>query len=326
MRILMICTLAVTALSVSSCTRPYERSVCDSSCVVVNETYMHKYGVEVPSDDWTSRGGNGQVISTLKNGVTVTKTFSAGKLNGQTSYSFPHSASIEKVETYSNDVLVKDRSFYLSGAPLQETVYHTSKDKEVTTWYENGSPRSVEQYDAAGLLSSAKYYTAAHQLEGNVNNYQGERVNHDSYGQIISKDMIEKGEMATRTTFHPNGAPREVTPYVHNQAEGLKKSYFPDGEPDVFEQWAGGKKQGISTVYLNGAKSAEIPFVNGKKNGVEKRFGDGQHVAEEITWLNDQRNGPSTVYTGDRQTTDWYFQGKLVTKANFELLSKNIMH
>ncbi len=47
---------------------------------VVDEKYVHKYGLNVPQNDWQSRGENGQVISTLDNGVIVTKMYHSGIL------------------------------------------------------------------------------------------------------------------------------------------------------------------------------------------------------------------------------------------------------
>ena len=66
-------------------------------------SYRHRYGVEIPYENWQENGSTGQVVTTLKNGVVVKKNYVQGILDGDTFYTFPHSEKIEKVETYHNN-------------------------------------------------------------------------------------------------------------------------------------------------------------------------------------------------------------------------------
>ncbi len=49
----------------------------------VDEVYVHRYGVTLPQEDWESRGQCGKVVSTLKDGVVVSRNYEAGVLEGE---------------------------------------------------------------------------------------------------------------------------------------------------------------------------------------------------------------------------------------------------
>jgi antitoxin component YwqK of YwqJK toxin-antitoxin module len=312
MRILKITTLFVLALSLHSCNRS------NNYGPIVEETYVHRYGVAVPPEDWTEKGQSGKVITTLKNGVVVSKSIASGILEGETTYSFPHSEVIQKVESYSQGTLKRFVVYYYSGKPAHEVVLNDNS-RQITRWYENGVPQSLERI-ANDKLLSGEYFTVKNQQEAQVIDGKGTRIQRDHYGQHVSTDTIQNGEMVLCTTCHSNGAPKELTPYRNRVVEGELKSYLPAGEPNTTEMWVGGKKEGITIVYQNGEKFAEVPYISGTKQGVERRYRDGHHVIEEISWVNDQRHGPSYAYIGDVIKTDWYYQGRLVTEKTFELL------
>ncbi|MBA3958591.1 MAG: toxin-antitoxin system YwqK family antitoxin [Parachlamydiaceae bacterium] len=310
--------LSACCLGLTSCAQQM-----GSNVVVVDETYVHRYGVEVPRQDWRERGQNGKVISTLANGVTVTKNYSAGVLEGDTCYTFPHNQSIERVETYQNNQRVKETSFYHAGAPRREIAYQPNGCKRIVKWYENGAPQSIEEYDVNGFLTQCEYHDFDHQSDSWVHNGEGMRVERDEYGQLVCRDTIQGGAMISRATYHPNGSPREITPYHDGNVEGLLKSYYPAGEPNTLEEWVGGKQQGVTTVYRNGEKYAEVPYVRGAKQGVERHYRDGTTVTEEISWKEGKLHGPYTKYVGDTVMTDWYYQGEPVTRGNFEILIRS---
>lgn len=293
---------------------------------IVEETYIHKYGVAVPAEDWTSRGEHGKVVSTMSNGVVMSKAYSGGILDGEATYSFPHSEVVEKVETYDKGTLVKDMIYYSAETPKQETVYQTNGGKTISSWYDNGTPKSIEDYEAGDLLVYATYYDPNHQKDSGVENRLGIRNVRDQYGQLLSQDTIQDGMMTQRTIYHPNGLPKEITPYQKGIVEGQRKSYMPGGEPNAVEQWVGGKQHGVMTIYQDGEKYAEIPYENGAKNGIEKHFRYGTTVVEEISWVDNKRHGPSTTHIGNSSQTDWYFEGNPVTKGNFDVQNSRLVY
>ncbi|EKE07849.1 MAG: hypothetical protein ACD_17C00500G0002, partial [uncultured bacterium] len=59
---------------------------------VVSQTFVHKYGFETSEEEWEAREQDGLVVSTLKNGVKVIRSYENGQLHGDTVYTFPHSA------------------------------------------------------------------------------------------------------------------------------------------------------------------------------------------------------------------------------------------
>lgn len=292
----------------------------DSSPDVLDETYVHRYGVPVSQEDWNASGNHGQIVTTLGNGVVVTKSYSAGILDGETTFSYPHSSSIEKVESYVNGILQKESSFYLSGASRQEIVYNTPQNRTSTSWYESGIPKSKEQQQG-NLLFQATYYGMNNQLDSEVSNYSGTRTQRDDYGQLISIDTIDKGLITLRATYHPNNTPKELVPFVNNQVHGLVKTFYPGGEPRTIEEWKNGVQAGLTTEFLNGEKVGDCIFVDGKKQGTEHKYRDGHNIVQEITWVNGQKHGPSINFVGNITKTDWYWQGKQISKANYEIIT-----
>lgn len=286
---------------------------------VVSETYVHRYGVQLPAQDWAARGQSGQVVSVRKDGVVETRSYDAGILHGECYYSYPHREAIQTREQYDQGNLVKEVVNYPNGAPQTQTVHSGPTQQEVTYWYENGVPKGNEIYEN-GLLLKGEYFTYNHEKESAVDDYNGIRTNRDSFGQLMSRDDIQNGQLLRRTTYHPNGAPQSITPYVNGVIQGQKLTYQPAGEPDTVEEWVGGVQQGNTEVYLTGEKFADVPYRNGQKNGVEKRYRDGEVLVEEINWVQGVQHGPSISYVGGEPRTDWYFQGRKVSKSAYDAL------
>src|SRR5688572_25453518 len=80
----------------------------DSGNPIVSQTFHHKYGFDVTAQEWKERAQDGQIISVLKDGVKVSRSYENGVLHGPTTYSFPHSTVIEKTEIYDQGTLLKE--------------------------------------------------------------------------------------------------------------------------------------------------------------------------------------------------------------------------
>lgn len=308
--------LALT-LALVGCQSKY---VDSSDPDVVGQQYIHQYGVTVSKDDWDARGRNGEIVSTRKDGVKLVKNYSAGVLDGESSYSFPNSHITQKIETYEQGTLVKTVENYASGLPKKEEEQTGANTKMVTCWYESGTPALVEEYEG-NLLITGKYFTTKNEKESEVIAGNGMRTEYDGYGQRLWTDTIESGVMTSRMVLHPNGAPKEIVPYQNGVVSGAKKTYFAGGEPATLEQWVNGKQHGVTIEYRNGEKVAEVPYVRGKRHGIEKRYRAGSSVEQEIAWKDDQMHGPSRSYVGQDTRTDWYHEGRAVSKATFDQLN-----
>lgn len=288
---------------------------------VVDECYVHKYGVEVPANDWQERGREGQVVTTLKNGVVMTHNYVAGVLDGDSTFTFPHSDTIEKTETYSRDDLIAETFFYRSGTPRQKIAYEGSPNRRtVTSWYSNGNLQSTEYFDRNYLIAG-DYLNATGQTESKIVDGNGSKSRRDPYGNLESIDSFQNGNLVLSTTYHPNGTPKEMTPYNHGVIDGQVKLFLPSGEPLSIEEWKQGHRTGLTIAFENGEKISETYYTNGLKNGIERHFRDSSVVVEEITWINDIKHGPSTTYVKDYVKTDWYFKGKPVTQIAFERMT-----
>ena len=299
-------------LSLASCTNRSDDVVCES--------YHHRYGVALPANEWSERGRNGQVISTLKDGVVVTRTYDAGVLDGESTYTFPHRETIERREIYSQGTLTQEIFCSSAGLPIRQVSYHSPSSRSVVIWYDNGAPQCQEEYDNQ-ILVNGEYFTQNNHQESVVMNGNGTRVYRDQYGEMGYVDAVESGQIQRRTTYHSGGTPESITPYMNNTPEGLKQTYLPGGEPRSMERWVKGQQHGMTVYYENGEKSKEMPFVNGKRQGIETRYrDDGQTVCEKVSWVNDNKHGPSHAFVGGEKQTDWYYRDQKVNKATFDAL------
>ncbi len=305
------------ALSVTSCARHASQQWCSQETETLSQAYIHKYGLQVPKNEWKNRGQNGQVVSTLKSGVVVSKNYKDGFLEGETTYSFPHSGAIQKVELYSAGRLTLETENYPTGIKKKQIEYASPKRKKVTVWYDNASPHYYEEYNDSHLIEG-EYYTTHHQAEARVDQGNGKRINRDEFGVMQSEDKIMHGDLVMRTIFYPNGAPKEVIPYSNGVVSGRKKTFLPGGEPSTVEEWENDHRQGITLVFQNGEKIAEVPYINGQKNGIEQRYRDGQFIVEELTWRNGRKHGPCYRTVGETTIIEYFINGRKVPRVEYD--------
>lgn len=305
------------AVALSGCSKRSCGDVCKPEKEALSQTYIHKYGMEVPQREWKDRGQNGRVVSTLKSGVVVTKNYKDGFLDGETIYTFPHSGAIQKTEMYSQGRLVQATENDSTGIKVKQVDYDTPTHKKVSVWYENSAPHYNEEYEGNKLIEG-EYFTPYQQLEARVDQGSGRRVNRDQYGVMESEDKIQHGELVLRTFFYPNGAPKEVIPYQNGIVSGERKTFLPGGEPQTVESWNHDHREGVTVVYQNGEKIAEVPYLNGQKNGVEQRYRDGQFLVEEITWKNGQKHGPCYRTIGETTIVEYYMYGRKVPRVEYD--------
>ncbi len=293
-----------------------QRSTLDQ---VVSQTFVHKYGFDVSEEEWDQRAQEGQVVTMLKNGVKITRSFENGALHGPTTYTFPHSNTVEKLLVYDQGTLLKEMHNDTSGMPLQEEIYEFDNRKIITLWDNKGSPLSIEEYDDE-VLTEGKYYNSNHELEGEVEGAYGTRVKRDRSGLLLEREQIENGLIACRTTFHPNGETHTVSHYHDSQLHGEQLKYTSSGRPLMKLNWNHGVLDGLKVVYRNGIKVAEIPYSHGQKHGLEYHYDDLGNLTAEINWRSDKKHGCSTFYTDEMTENEWFFNGQTVQADKFSLL------
>lgn len=293
----------------SACGNPHQKNV--------STVYIHKYGVTLTQDDWEQRGSNGQVVITHADGTTTTQNFVEGKLEGKTTYSFPHSFVTQKEEQYRQGNLLSEVYHYTSGTPKKKVEFLSPDETQITQWYENATPQHVEKW-ANGRLMEGQYFSPSNDVESSVTNGNGTKIRRNPYGEYLSKMKVEKGEITLNTTYHRNGDPHIETPYRNNKIHGTRKQYLVNGIPDRFESWKDGVKEGITTIFQDGVPHSEMPFHQDKKNGVELIYNTQGQIVGEVSWKDDERDGPTKTYIQDVVRSEWYSHGKKVSKSEFE--------
>lgn len=288
---------------------------------VISQRYIHKYGYAVSKDEWEARNYPGQVITTLRNGVTVSATYENGILNGPCTHTFPHSQTIETYFLYNQGNCVKELYYDIKGMPMREVVHLSPTRYTVTLWYVEGTPMSIEEYANLELLEG-QYFTTSNETEARVEKGVGKRIRRDQQGTLLSKDLIEAGQMVKRESFYPNGTPENFTVFVDGKIHGERRLFAASGEPLAVEEWVHGKLHGKSTYFKNGLKAVEISYLYGLKNGLETHFLDDGKISQEIEWENDKKHGASTFYIDGIAQSQWYYNGDFVTKKKFDELLK----
>lgn len=292
---------------------------------VVKQTYIHKYGVPVAKSDWENQGKEGQIVQLRKDGITVTESYSqGGVLDGETTYTFPHSSSIHLIEEYNQGILISKKENYPSGLPFKQEIFRAGEQlAQLNKWYEDGTPFLMESYED-GYLVAGEYRTLLNVLEAKVQDGCGTRLCRSTEGALYAKETIESGLCVERVLYFTNGDPSAVIPFdSKGRIHGAYLTFLQGGLPDTVAQWEHGKPEGTTVIYQNGEKIAAIHYNAGKKHGIERRFRDGVTLVEEICWENNRRHGPHRMYIDGETKTEWYYEDELVSHITFEKLNPN---
>lgn len=292
----------------------------DMENTVLSQKFIHKYGFDISEQEWASRDQEGQIVSTLKNGVKITSSYENGILQGPTTHTFAGSSIIEHLFIYDSGNVIKEVLHDAKGIPMREIAYEFDDRKIITLWDEHGAPMSIEEFDGE-LLMEATYFTPQHELEGVVESGFGEKLRRDRAGTLLSRELIENGIVARHTAYHPNGHVHSVSNYHDYQLHGEQKKFTSLGKPLMDLQWDHGVLDGTKIVYRDGIKSAEIPYSNGQKHGLEIHYDEAQNKTAEIAWKNDKKFGCSKFYTDGTEEHQYYYNGALVSQDKFEMLS-----
>jgi antitoxin component YwqK of YwqJK toxin-antitoxin module len=307
--------IIAAALTAASC---YNHDSLDS---VVSQKFVHKYGFNVTEEEWEQRSQEGQVVTLLKNGVKITRSYENGVLHGNTTHTFPNSNVVEKLLVYDEGILLKETLNDSFGMPMQEEVYELDDRTIITLWNDKGVPLSIEEFDGE-LLIEGKYYTSEHQLEGEVSDGIGDRIKRDRTGLLVSHDRMENGVMVSKTTYHPNGQIHTVSHYHDYQLHGEQLKYSAQGRPLMILNWNHGVLNGPKTVFRSGYKVAETPYLDGQKHGTEIHYDDLGNLTAEIEWRNDKKHGLRKLYSEEGSETEWFHKGQLVSAEKFQILEQ----
>ena len=287
---------------------------------VISKRYIHKYGYAVSKAEWDANHFPGQVVTTMRDGVTITATYEDGQLHGPTTHTHPHSQTVQYYFLYHFGKLKKELVYNSLGMPVREKVQLSPHRECITMWYGDGTPMSMEDYTNEELLDG-QYFSLNNEIESRVERGSGVRSRRDQHGSLLSKDYFDAGYLTKIEAFYPNGSPESTTHYVMNKREGTRVVFAPNGHYLAQEEWVNDKLHGKAIYFNNGYKQMEVYFVNGTRSGVETHFIDGEHIEQEIHWIRDRRHGPTNFFVSDAVAkTEWYYDGKMVSKKRFDEL------
>ena len=111
---------------------------------IVSERYLHKFGYDVSKEEWEKIDCPGQVVTILRNGVTLTSAYENGVLHGSCKRTFPHSNTLETLCEYDNGNLVTKTTYDIRGIPHKKEDFFSPSHVKITRWFKNGVPLSIE--------------------------------------------------------------------------------------------------------------------------------------------------------------------------------------
>jgi antitoxin component YwqK of YwqJK toxin-antitoxin module len=304
--------IASAGLVLSSCTPDDGRNV-------ISQRYIHKYGYDVSHDEWMSQQYPGQVLTTLRDGMTITETYEDGLLHGAKTTTYPHSQTIHSLEEYERGRLHKRITYSVRGVPQKEELFKSAAHIVATTWYPSGTPKSKEEFKEE-ILINGQYFTVSNETDSRVENGTGERTIRNQSGDLLSREVFNNYGITYIETYYPNNMPHTATSYDNGKIHGEKKVFAMSGEPLSVEGYTNGILDGVATYYQNGYKYLEIPYTEGNKNGLVRHYIDGETVVEETEYLYGIKQGPSIVYCDGSARTTWYFEDRKVTRNQYEQL------
>ena len=289
---------------------------------VVSVRHIHKYGYDVSRDEWNANRYPGQIVTTLKNGVCITSSYEEGLLHGPTSFTYPHTQTLESLQIYERGNLIKKTSFDIRGIPQKEEVFLTPVHVKTKTWFSSGTPMNIEE-TLDGDLLEGDYFSLQNELDSKVEHGIGTKTLRSLDGLLLAKETIQDGKVAAKETYHPNGVPHVIISGLHQDAiHGEKKEFSASGSPLSIESYDEGQLHGLCTYYQNGYKYQETLYNHGEKEGVERFYLDGESLIEETEYHEGYKHGPSIFYTDGFSKTEWYYSDELVSRAKFDELTE----
>lgn len=288
---------------------------------VVSQRYIHKYGYDVSKDEWGANHYPGQIVTTLKNGITIASTYEDGVLHGPTSYTYPHSQTLESLQVFERGNLLKKTTFDIKGIPQKEELFLAPGHIKTKYWYNTGTPMCVEERLENALIEG-DYFTLQNELESKIENSVGIKTVRSEDGALLAKETIKDGVVVAIETFHSNGTPHIISSLKNGLLHGEKKVFGPTGDPIIEENYYFGMLNGLCSYYQNGYRYLESPYKDGKKEGIERQYIDGETLVEETEYHDNFKHGPSTFYTDGVSKTEWYYNDEYISKAKFEELSE----
>jgi antitoxin component YwqK of YwqJK toxin-antitoxin module len=286
---------------------------------IISQRYVHKYGYDVSKEEWKSESYPGHVLTTLRDGKTISEPFEDGQLHGTRTETYPHSQTIQKSEQYEKGNLTKRTFYNIRGVPQKEEAFLGKDHIVLTSWYPNGTPKSSEEYKD-NLLISGQYLNTSNETDSRIENGNGERTVRNQSGDILSKEVFNNHQITYVETYYPNNTPHTTVSYENNLLHGERKEFAMTGEPILVENFYKGQKHGLSTYYQNGYKYLEVPFAHGRKEGIERHFIDGEIIVEETEFHEGVKQGSSVLYCDGSAKTTWYFENQIVSRSKYEQL------
>ena len=192
---------------------------------------------------------------------------------------------------YSNGKLNYE-GWVIKGQKQQEIIFHNQKgDIKSKNYYLNDELDGYSEYYYPGNIKDVDYRYHLGWLEG-VTQF-------DTAGNVLCDVTLDKGKGAILFK-HNNGKKYVECNYEHYEINGLYKSYYFDGTPQIINYYKNGTKDSIYKSFFYGGKlQMEGKYILGQKQGKWKYYYTNGKIKEEENYEDGKLSGENKFYRRD---------------------------
>lgn len=236
---------------------------------------------------------NGPVVSFYENGKKKTEFDMAdGKKHGYYKSYFTN-GKMQSEGWIQDNQSQGQWLFYDESGDLNLKTFYT--DDELTGYKEqfSGGKNTNEQYYYFGWLESMKHF--------------------DNEGKTIAVDSFPKASGKYRL-LHANGKLAAEGSYRNGFLNGLFKSYYFDGSPELISYYKGGELDSTYTsYYYGGVKYVDAAYKAGNKHGAWTYYDEDGKLSRKANYVDDEIDGERVSYhdNGAKDVVSVYKNGSL---------------
>ncbi|MFA6582804.1 MAG: hypothetical protein WCS77_00780 [Elusimicrobiaceae bacterium] len=151
----------------------------------------------------------------------------------------------------------------------------------------------------------------------------GKRIKYDELGRIWAEETYQNGMLDGLVKIHnyfKDKVFEEEAFFKNNKLNGVRKSYYPNGNPSVEETYKEGLLHGVrKSYYENGSINTEENYEHDRLCGTRRRYYDTGQLWNEESYMDGHLHGLRTDFyiTGQTRLTENYKTGRLEGERKF---------
>jgi antitoxin component YwqK of YwqJK toxin-antitoxin module/Tfp pilus assembly protein PilF len=270
----------------------------------LNGPYESYYKTGVLESRATYKNGllEGPFKSYHENGrLAVEGQYKEGRLEGNLNR-YHENGKLKAKENYANGELDGGYSeYYDNGVLYYSTVYKKGKQDGRTDFFDRDSKKFSEFVYDNNIVKQAKYFDKAGK-EISATERKAKKMDMASYSPSGFKRMHavynDKGLIqGLETSYFTSGKVSAEINYEDGDRAGRSITYFPNGNKESENEYAGGEKHGYEkNWYMHGQLQSEGWYQQGYREGTWYEYDEMGTLRAKTTYLNDDIHGYREEY------------------------------